>query len=124
MTTPVTPMPVIYVAGKYRAATPWQVLDNIRTAQEASLQIWKMGGVALCPHSNTGLFQGECDDDVWLRGDEELLRRCDAVYLLPRWEESQGASSEHALALNLGLPTFESLGRLRGWIEEWKRVSA
>jgi hypothetical protein len=122
MTAPTAPsiLPVVYIAGKYRAATPWLVLENIRTAQEAALQVWKMGAVALCPHSNTGLFDGECPDDVWLAGDEELLRRCDAVYLLPHWQESSGAKAEHRLAIDLGLPTFEHLGRLRGWVEEWK----
>jgi hypothetical protein len=117
--TPVI-LPVVYIAGKYRADTAWQVQGNIRAAQEQALVVWKMGAVALCPHSNTGQFEGECEDSVWLEGDLELLRRCDAVLLLDGWRESRGASAEHQAALKLGLPCFEVLGRLKRWVEEWK----
>jgi hypothetical protein len=116
-------LPVVYIAGKYRAATPWQVLGNVRAAQEAALRVWKMGAVALCPHSNSALFDGEADDSVWLEGDKELLRRCDAVLMVGDWQRSSGACAEHALAADLGLPIFydgaESV--LRAWLDDWKR---
>ena len=116
-------LPVVYIAGPYRAETPWRVQANIRAAQEAALTIWKLGAVALCPHSNTGQFEGECPDDVWLVGDLELLRRCDAVLMIGAWRHSQGASAEHQLASELGLPIFydTSLTTLNYWITDWKR---
>lgn len=116
-------LPVIYIAGPYRAETPWRVLANIRTAQEAALRIWKLGGVAICPHSNTGLFDGECTEDVWLTGDMELLRRCDAVLMIGEWQKSQGACAERQLAEDLGLPVFydTSLSTLNFWITDWKK---
>lgn len=113
-------LPVVYIAGPYRAATPWQVLGNVRAAQEVALHVWKTGAVALCPHSNTGLFDGECPDEVWLDGDKELLRRCDAVLLTNDWRESRGARAERELALEIGLPVFEALGELRKWVVGWK----
>lgn len=124
LTAPVI-LPVVYIAGPYRAATPWQVQANIRHAQEHALTVWKLGAVALCPHSNTGQFEGECDDSVWLEGDKELLRRCDALLLISGWEASTGARAEHQLAIAVGIPCFEVLGRLKRWIEDWKaqRVS-
>jgi hypothetical protein len=115
----VTRLPVVYIAGPYRAATAWRVLANVRAAQEAALRVWKIGAVALCPHSNTGLFDGECPDEVWLDGDLELLRRCDAVLLMERWEDSAGARAERDLALRIGLPVFEVLGPLMQWVERW-----
>ena len=123
-----TPMvlPVVYIAGPYRAATPWRVQANIRAAQEAALTVWKLGAVALCPHGNTGQFEGECPDDVWLRGDLELLRRCDAVLMLEHWQLSEGAKEEHRVAADLGLPIFydTASGVLRGWVADWKRATA
>jgi hypothetical protein len=113
-------LPVVYIAGRYRAPTPWQVLGNVRLAQEAALAVWKLGAVALCPHSNTGLFDGEMDDQVWLTGDLELLRRCDAVYLIAGWRESSGAQNEYRVAVELGLPIFEVLPRLQRWVDAWK----
>ena len=116
-------LPVIYIAGPYRAETPWRVLANVRAAQEAALRVWKLGGVALCPHSNTGLFDGECPDDVWLLGDLELLRRCDAVLMIGGWQKSQGACAERQLAEDLGLPIFSETtpGTLHHWITDWKK---
>jgi nucleoside 2-deoxyribosyltransferase len=119
---------VVYIAGPYRAPTAWQVQAHIRAAQEAALHVWKMGAVALCPHSNTGQFEGECPDDVWLEGDLELLRRCDAVLMIAGWEHSHGATAERLAALALGMPVFDAvyeggLGRLHAWIEDLKRPS-
>ena len=118
-------LPVVYIAGPYRASTAWQVLGNIRAAQEVALAVWKMGAVALCPHSNTGLFDGECPDDVWLLGDQELLRRSDAVLMMGAWQRSQGSMAERQLAEDLGLPIFYegntgTMGGLRAWVVEWK----
>ena len=114
------PLPVIYIAGPYRAPTPWQVLANVRAAQEAALLVWKMGAVALCPHSNTGLFDGECPDDVWLAGDQELR----AVLMVGKWQYSHGAGAEYKLAEGLGLPIFYDTveSELHNWIVDWKRT--
>ena len=114
-------LPVVYIAGPYRAPTPWKVLANIRTAQVAALEVWKAGAVALCPHSNTGLFDGEAEDQVWLDGDIELLRRCDALWLVAGWYRSTGARAEQDLANELGLPVFhpEEGAALRAWIVKW-----
>ena len=113
-------LPVVYIAGKYRARTPWRVLANVRAAQEVALSVWKLGAVALCPHSNTGLFDGEAPDEVWLQGDIELLRRCDAVLMVEGWRDSAGARAEYDVALAQGMPVFECIDRLEEWIAAWK----
>ena len=99
-------MKVIYIAGKYRDSRgAWFIRQNIRAAEQAAQFVWQQGGVALCPHLNTALFDGlpGCADEVWLRGDLELLRRCDAVFAIEHWRDSSGAVAEveHARALNL-----------------------
>lgn len=116
-------LPVIYIAGPYRAPTPRRVLANIWAAQEAALQVWKLGAVAICPHSNCYLFDDEAPSDVWLDGDLELLRRSDALLLVGGWEQSSGATREHQVAVELGLPIFydSAPAALRSWIEQWKR---
>jgi hypothetical protein len=120
-------LPVIYIAGPYRAATPWGILRNIRAAQEVALQVWKLGAVALCPHANTALFDGEAPDDLWLDGDLELLRRSDAIVMVHGWHRSTGACAERIYAIEtLKLPRFEpddwglDYARLKEWIDGWK----
>ena len=103
---------VIYVAGPYRAETPLKTLHNIRRAEAVALQIWQAGHVALTPHMNTRLFDGECPDEMWLAGGLELLRRCDAIMLVTGWETSAGTLIEIEEAKRLDMNIYETIGDL------------
>lgn len=94
---------VIYLAGPYRANSEWGIYNNIRRAEAKALELWREGWVVLCPHKNTQNFQGSCPDRVWLDGCLELLKRCDAIYLLSNWQTSEGSKEEYKLAVELGL---------------------
>lgn len=91
-------MKVVYIAGPFRAANQWEQEQNIRRAEGYAFEVWKAGAVALCPHMNTRYWQGALPDQVWLDGDLELLSRCDAIFLVPGWEKSQGTRAELAFA--------------------------
>jgi len=114
------PTPLIYVAGAYRARLwkpawtmtvfypLWRVYkfiveaNNIRKARKASLKLWKTGlWAVICPHSNTGFFPDHAAD--WLKGDLEMLKRCEAIYMLKGWRESEGAKKEWMLAVAMGI---------------------
>lgn len=100
-------MKVIYIAGKYRGPTPWAVEQNIRAAEEVAARVWALGMVALCPHANARhMLPGLISDDAACEGNLELLRRCDAVLLVPNWRDSAGTGAEIAEAGRLGLPVL------------------
>jgi len=101
---------VIYIAGPYRSKTEYGVRTNIRNAEQHALFVWANGGVALCPQKNTAGFGGAIgnSEHIWLDGDLELIRRCDAVYIIPGWEESKGTKAEIDFAHNIGIPVLES----------------
>lgn len=84
-------MKVIYVAGPYRGDNAWEIEQNIRRAESLSLEVWKAGFAAICPHANTRFFQGVLYDDVWLNGDIAILKKCDAILMTPDWQKSSGA---------------------------------
>jgi hypothetical protein len=117
-------MKIIYIAGKYRDERgEFYVRMNIREAERAALFVWQFGGVAICPHKNTAGFGGAHGlvDDVWLRGDIEILRRCDAVWAIENSIASKGAKIEVDEAEKLGIPVLRSqydvmefLGILKG----------
>ena len=58
-------------------------------------------------------YPGTLPDEFWLEGTLELLRRCDAVFLIPGWEQSTGSRSELDEATRLGLPVFDNVEALR-----------
>ena len=51
-------MKLVYIAGPFRGSSAWDIEENIRVAERAALEVWKMGAAALCPHTNTRFFQG------------------------------------------------------------------
>jgi len=114
-------MKVIYIAGPYRAPSEWQVVQNIRRAEALALAVWQMGAACICPHKNTALLGGAADDSVWLEGDLELLRRCDAVLCMPDWQASAGARGEVDLARRMNMPVFETAGECELWLRSQSR---
>lgn len=73
-------------------------------------------------------FDKSLDDTFWLNGTAELLRKCDAIVLIPGWRESKGSMAEHVIAKTRDIPIFDAhdppvksygtdADRLRRWIE-------
>jgi hypothetical protein len=110
-------MIVVYVAGPFRVPSAWDIECNIRRAETLALEVWRMGCAALCPHTNTRFFQNAAPDEVWLKGDIELMMRCDVMIMTPDWERSSGARAERDHAQAHGLPVVYSIDELRAWVE-------
>ncbi len=73
-------------------------------ARTVARQLWGMGFAAICPHTNTILMGGDdLPPDIFLEGDLEILRRCDAIFMLDGWRKSEGAIREWELAKDLGM---------------------
>lgn len=114
-------MRVVYVAGPFRAVNQrgepdmWRVQQNVMRAMEVARAVWHVGVAALCPHANSMFFTGAEPDSVWLAGAIELMRRCDAVIVVPGWEQSAGTIEEVRIAREIGLPVFVDLGDIEEW---------
>lgn len=115
-------MMLVYVAGKYRGETAWQVEQNIREAEELGFHLAETYGVVpVIPHTMYRHFDGELTDDFWLEGTLELMRRCDAIVMHPNWEDSSGAVGELEEAAEIGMESFiwgEDDDEFAAWIEE------
>ena len=57
-------------------------------------------------------FPELADDQFWLDGTLELMRRCDAVVLVDGWQHSSGARGEIEEARKLGIKVYLSSGTL------------
>jgi hypothetical protein len=98
----------VYVAGPFRAATPWAIEQHIRTAETIALAAWRAGAATYCPHTCTRFFQHSAPDDVWLQGHLQWLNVADVVLLVPQWRRSEGTCIEVAAARQLNMPVFEA----------------
>ena len=111
-----TRLKLAYVAGPYRAATEYQLVQNIRTAESLALELWKAGFAVLCPHKNTAHWGGACPDAVWLDGDIEMLSRCDLVVTTKNWQKSEGARAEVMFASANGIPVTHGIAEAQSWL--------
>ncbi len=110
---------VVYVSGAISAPTAWKVEQNVRRAEELSLEAWKTRRIApICPHAMCRFYDGELPHEVWLAGDLEVISRCDAVLVVPGSEDSRGTRAEVAFASSAGVPVFYSLDELVAWVEK------
>lgn len=99
-------MKIIYISGQYRNETMGGTFRNIMHARDVAVRLWNEGWVVICPHLNTFLMDGLCPDNTWLQGDLEILKRCDAIFILRGWSASEGAKREIEVAIEKGLSVF------------------
>lgn len=92
-------MQLVFIAGPFRARTPWEIEQNVRLAETVALEVWRKGYACICPHANTRFFQDAAPDELWLRGMIEIMSRCDIVLMVGDWTNSEGAKAEREKAL-------------------------
>jgi hypothetical protein len=102
---------LIYVAGKYTGKTWSEIEDNIRKAEEVSIQLIQRGWAVITPHKNTGHYEiyekvaGITYND-WIEISKTLLSKCDAIIMLHGWQSSKGARIEYDFACEMGMPIY------------------
>jgi len=94
-------MKIVYIIGPYRAKTIYGIVQNIGRAERVALKYWKKGYAVICPHKNTALLDGYLLDDVWLKGDWEIIKRSDIIVVMKNWRRSEGSKVEVELAKKL-----------------------
>ena len=104
----------VYVAGAYTPHDGHDAtrLENIRRASEAAQRLLKAGHTPFCPHTMTAGWEESCGYEDFLRLGMEWLAACDAMLLLPGWEQSKGARREYEEAVTLGLLIVDDLESL------------
>jgi hypothetical protein len=95
---------IIYLSGCYSG----NIDENILAARKIAIELWERGYTVLTPHLNTIHFEKDCKCkyEDYIKGDLELLARCDVLVLMPNWIDSNGAKEEKEYARSLGMPIY------------------
>ena len=105
---------IIYIAGPIRSKTFFGYLLNVFRAWKAAVRLWRLGWAVVCPHMNS-LFMCRrgMPEGLFLEGDLDILRNCDAIVMLKGWENSVGAEGELEEAQLFKLRIYYQLGAKR-----------
>ena len=100
---------IVYVSGPYTASNYRATHRNIEVAEQYTESLWKLGFGVMCPHSNTKhmeLRAPKVPYEHYMELDLKLIESCDAIFMLPGWEDSRGSNLEMEHAKALGIPVF------------------
>lgn len=104
----------VYLAGPISAGNQFEnVANGIKVGQE----IWNMGAIPFIPHLSalaSIAIPGGMSYENWMEYDFAWLETCDGLFRMPG--VSPGADLEVAHAGSLGIPVFELLDDLEGFI--------
>jgi hypothetical protein len=109
-------IPLIFLACKYTEPHTFQIQRNIWNASIYAQEVALLGAVPLCPATIGSNYEGIQDYLWWGEAYMTLMRRCDAVFMVPGYDRSNGATKEEVEALRLGMPVFYTLEDLNDWM--------
>jgi hypothetical protein len=122
--------PRIYVTGKFRALTPYQIELNIRRAEDLALQVARLGGIPVCPHTMYRFYQHSLPDQFWIEATLSLLTTCHAMVVDQPYiyiADSVGTTGEIKLCTEKSVPLFyddptvpNNTTALAIWISKWR----
>lgn len=91
----------IYISGRITGEAIGGVIAKFHAAER---KIRRFGFTPVSPLDNGLPFEAEWADHMGR--DIALLLKCDAIYLLPDYEQSRGAQIELCVALQQRMPVF------------------
>lgn len=96
---------LIYISGPYNGSTAFDIARNIRNAYDVRDDLITKGWAVICPHANTANTNND-NAYTYFHMQATILSRCDAIYMLRGWEESEGAQMEHQMAKDFGIAVY------------------
>lgn len=97
---------LLYVIGAYSG----DVENNIKKAENVSINLIRNGFHVITPHKNTSGYEKYEDDNItyrtWTEMDINIMLRCDAVYVMNNWVNSEGSKNEIEIAKKNGMSIY------------------
>ena len=104
---------LIYISGPYSADTPDGVQANIEAAEKAAFELLKRTShIPFIPHTMTAGWEDKMTLEEILTVHFEIVKKCDAIWMIEGWEKSNGAMQELELAKKLGKFIFYNIDEI------------
>ena len=111
---------LVYIAGPINASGVFDMYRNLRHFFEAERELLQLGFAPINPAADFTALMMMGDErvssDLWTKmlmtKDEPLVKRSDALFLLPGWRRSLGAQKEVFWAEEACVPWFETYASL------------
>lgn len=115
--------PMIYIAGPYKDTPGCSREYNRGIADLTGRQIYRIteGKVdIIIPHNFHPMWElyGIDNHEYFYSYDLRILKLCQAIYMLDRWNQSEGATLEHSFAVQNKIEIFYSLDEVKKWYDE------
>lgn len=110
---------VIYIAGALNGEDCCEYIQNLHRMQVYGEKIRDMGASIMIPGNDllSGLLNGHLGYEDYINNSMSLLSKCDAIYLTPHWQGSEGTKKEIAFAESNGIPVLKTLGNVKEFLK-------
>ena len=92
--------------------------NNVLTANKYGARIFGAGHIAIIPHNYYYTYKHlavPMSEPQWLNKCIDLLVLCDAMFMIPGWDNSYGATREREEAMLLQILIFQDIEKLEAW---------
>jgi len=96
-------MKLIYIIGEMCIA---KADERIRKERDVSLNLSDLGWCPITKQLRIDLFHEVCSFEAWQECKNELLKRSDAIFMLDKFRDSEGAQEELREAINRGKDVY------------------
>jgi hypothetical protein len=108
---------VIYIIGPHSASTDDGIQENVLNAVHWASKLRKKGFCCIVPHLESMFHENAIPENEWLNHGLELESRCDAVFVIPDSENSNGVKQERAFADIIKIPVFDDIQKLEDYFK-------
>lgn len=98
---------LIYIAGPLNSDAPGYI-QNLNNMAQKSIDIRRLGCATICPGNDfiEGLVCGTFNYEDYTKNTLEIMKHCDAVYVMENSHNSKGVKKEIEEAKKHGIPVF------------------
>jgi len=110
---------LIYVAGALNSDAV-HYIQNLHRMINWEIEIRELGFSTFCPGYDFlgGLVAGNWDYKNYFENNQLILERCDAIFLVPGYESSQGTQKEIRKAQRLDIPIFLDTSTMANYFKQ------